>query len=475
MSAPEILAICREATARIAAGDPVAGEALLAGPLARSPHDPNLLYVAGNCALARGDERAALDRYERSAAAAPTFVAALANLGFVLRTRQRIDEARAVLRRAVTIEPDHVTAWMNLVSCHVNEGDPAAGEAVAREALVRHPSDATLRWNLALLLLEQGIWQEGWREYRHRFATPVVSLPDCVLGLRRLESPDDLAAGDVVLCHGEQGLGDEILFAGTLGDFVADAGRRGAEVVLDPNPRLAGVFARNFPLRQRAAGSRSPSRPPDWFIPIGDLPGFYRTSDGSFPRRRGYLEADPQAVATLRGLLAAGTNRPLVGIAWRGGSSYTHAVHRTIPLDAWLPLLRHDAVFVSLAYHDDADELDSLRAAYGITILGLPEITRARDYERTFELVAALDLVVTVPTSVHHVAGAVGTRCWLLMDERAAWRECARDDAIPWYPLTHHRFKKSRSEPDWRSTLDRAAEALAGVMRGMKTCAPPIH
>jgi len=458
MSAPDILDLCRAASARIAAGDPAAGEALLAGPLAVTPCDPNLLYVAGNCALARGDEAAALDRYERSVAEVPTFVAALVNLGFILRTRQRLDEARAVLRRAVTLEPGHATAWMNLVSCSVNEGVPAAGEALAREALALHPADATLRWNLALLLLEQGVWAEGWQHYRQRFDTPVVSLPESVRGLRRLGNPAQLAAGDSVLCHGEQGLGDEILFAGMLGEFIADASRRGAEVVLEPNPRLAGIFARTFRVRHRTDGS---SAAPNWFVPIGDLPGFYRNSAGAFPRRRRYLEVDAAAVSRVRETLAARPGRPVVGIAWRGGSGYTHAVHRTIPLADWLPLLRHDAVFVSLAYHDAAAEIEAVRKKHGLVVVDLPDVTRARDYERTCELVAAIDLLVTVPTSVHHVAGAVGTPCWLLMDERAAWRECSRDDTLPWYPLTHRRLVKSRTETGWGGAIDRAAAALA--------------
>ena len=148
-SSAAIVAACQAATARIAAGDPAGAMRLLAEPLARQPRDPNLLYVAGNAALAGGDAAAATGYYERSVAAASTFVAALANLGFVLRLEQRLEEARTVLRRAVTLEPEHVSAWVNLVSCHVNEGEPEAGERVAREALAVHPDDAVLHWNLA--------------------------------------------------------------------------------------------------------------------------------------------------------------------------------------------------------------------------------------------------------------------------------------------------------------------------------------
>jgi hypothetical protein len=454
--------LCRAATARIAAGDPAGGEQLLAGALALLPDDPNLLYVAGNCALARGDEATALDRYERSVAAAPSFVAALVNLGFVLRLRQRLPEARAALRRAVTLEPGHALAWANLVSTYVNEGEPAAGEVVAREALALHPGAALVHWNLALLLLEQGKWREGFAEYRHRFDTPVVPLPPAMRGIRRLEDPDQLAPGDLAVVHGEQGLGDEILFAGLLAEFVAAADRRGARVALRPHPRLAGLFARTFALPEwhGTGGTDTPT----WYVPIGDLPHFFRATDDAFPRRRGYLAVDRVAVARLRSTLATdGGDRPLVGIAWRGGSAYTHAVHRTIPLDTWLPLLRQPARFVSLAYHDAAAEITAARAAHGIDLVDAAALTRAHDYERTCELVAALDLVITVPTSVHHAAGAVGTPCWVVMDERAAWRECGRGTTNPWYPLTHRRFVRPRDAHGWHATLNEVAMAFSAT------------
>lgn len=466
MSAAEIVAVCHAATARLAAGDAVAASRLIAEPLRRFPADPNLLYVSGNCALAAGDQDGALAAYRQSVAAAPTFVAALANLGFVLRCRQAIAEARDVLRRAVSLEPTHAVAWINLVSSYVNEAAPAAGEAVAREALMHHPGNAVLRWNLALLLLEQGAWREGWQEYRHRFDTPVVARPAGIAGFRRLDAMEQVAAGQTVLCHGEQGLGDELLFAGVLAEFADAVGRRGGRVILAPHPRLAGVFRRSFSLPHWNPGSEpgadAETAAPDWVVGIGDLPGFHRNDDRDFPRRRGHLTVDAAAVAAIRSRLAAAApGRPLVGIAWRGGSAYTHAVHRMMPLADWLPLLRQDAVFVSLAYHDAAADLATVRDARGVSIVDLPEITRAADYERTCELVAALDLVITVPTSVLHVAGGVGTDCWVVMDERAAWRETSRDAGLPWYPLTHTRFVRPRTDPDWRATIARVAAEFA--------------
>jgi len=418
--------------------------------------------------------------FERSAALAPGFAPPLLNLGFLHRRHQRIDAARDALGRCLAITPADPTAWMNLTATYVNEGEPAVGEAVARQALAHCPHSHAIRWNLALLLLEQGTWSEGWREYRVRFDAGVVKPPrygpDGLLP-SRLVSLDQIRPGQTVVCRGEQGLGDEILFAGMLAEFLADVRHRGATPVIDCNPRLRNIFAANFDVellgdvgdgRDNAASARrSWTRPIDWVVPLGDLGGFYRTEGRQFPDRAGYLTVAPDAVAALRGQLAArARGRPLVGLAWTGGSAYTHAVHRQIPLVEWLPVLRQDACFVSLEYRDCETEVRSVAAQHGIEIVRLPEITRHADYLETFQLVAALDLVITVPTSVLHVAGALGKECWVVMHHRAAWRECSVDRTIPWYPQTHRRFVRGPEDRGWARQIRLVAEELAARDHG---------
>jgi Tfp pilus assembly protein PilF len=465
------LAACRTATAHLARGAITEAAVVIEAALAAASDDPNVCYVAGNVALAGGDEDRALALYERSVTLVPDFPAALSNLGFLLRRRHRLDEARAILRRCATLTPSDATVWLNLTATYVNEGEPAAGEAVAREALRHCPSSPDVRWNLGLLLLEQGKWREGWQEYVHRFDTPVLQPPEYARGPSRpprLRGLDDLKPGQVVLCHGEQGLGDEILFAGMLAELLAAVRARGARVVLDCNPRLHDVFARSFDVEMldpndgrgddASGAGGAPARwralAADWVLPIGDLGMFFRTTDADFPDHGGYLTVDSAGVAAVRaGLAVRAAGRPLVGIAWSGGSARTHARYRHVPLAEWLPLLQHDACFVSLEYRDRADELAGLRRDHGIDVVSLPEFTQADDYDRTFELVAALDLVVTVPTSVLHVAGALGRPCLVVMHHRAAWRECSCDgripSRIPWYPRTHERFVRGPADPDW--------------------------
>lgn len=455
------------AAAQLRGGDPAAGLATTVAGLARFPGDPDLLRIAGNCALVAGNDDAAVAWYDRAIAADPRAVEPRINLGLLHRRHHRIDAARRVLRECLAIEPDNRAAWLNLASTFVNEGEPAAGEAVVREAMGRVGDPAELRWSLALVMLERQRWREGWRLYAARRELPgFFPAPwSAVDAPRRLDDLALLRPGDRVVCHGEQGLGDEILFAGMLGEFAAAVRARGATMSLACHPRLRHVFAASFglPIVEPEAGCRAADR----VVAIGDLGRFHRNEPADFPRHRGYLAADAGRVDRIRRELAdKAAGRPLVGIAWSGGRPRTHAAFRHVPLAAWLPLLRQPACFVSLQYADDAAEVEDLRRRHGVDIVRLPQVTMQDDYAETFALVANLDLVVCVPTSVLHVAGSLGRPCWVVMDRRAAWRECSPDRSLPWYPLTHGRFVRPADDDDWTGALQAVSAAFAARLSG---------
>jgi len=454
--------LCREATRRIASGDREGASRIVDSLLRAWPNDPYVLVVAGNFALSAGLDGVAIDLYERSLVLVPDYGETLTNLGFVYRRQHRLGDARSVLLHLLGVDPTNIQGWINYTATFVNEGEPTEGESAAREALRYHPGSAELHWNLALVLLEQGRWSEGWTEYRYRFAAPslrggVGRLPS---GVPRLPAPESLRAGQTVVCRGEQGLGDEILFAGMLRQFIDDAASRGAVVRISGNRRLETVYRRCFPECEWAVAPLA--KQADWIVPIGDLPGYYRTADTMFPWRSAYLRPDPESSATLRRhLLDLARGKPIVGVAPSGGIQWTHDVFRTVGPSEWRSLFSVPALFVGLGYRGGDEALAALAANVGADFRYFPQIVQDADYGRTFDLVAALDLVITVPTSVLHVAGALGIPCWVAMSHRAAWRECSHDATIPWYPVTHERFVRDASEKDWHAVIGRIAGRLA--------------
>jgi hypothetical protein len=303
-----------------------------------------------------------------------------------------------------------------------------------------------------------GDYATGWPEYETRLFNPASS-----------SRPDPFArwnggnpSGRRVLVYGEQGLGDEIMFASCLPDLMA----AGAQCVVECHPALERLFARSFPAAT-VYGARPDRRVPeairssgiDCAVPMGSLPLYYRRSVGDFPSRRGYLRADPDRVLHWRERLRALGGGFTVGVSWRGGTYVSRTGQRSIPLEAWLPILRRPGLrFVSLQYTQDAlQAVQTLRESHGIEISHWSEAID--DYDETAALVAALDLTLTVCTAIAHLAGALGRPLWVMAPTNAEWRYGRSGDTMAWYPSARI-FRQTRAG-DWNDVIARVEHELA--------------
>jgi len=205
--------------------------------------------------------------------------------------------------------------------------------------------------------------------------------------------------------------------------------------------RLHRLFARSFPDATVFAALPDGSLPPrvarmpvDLESAAGSLGRYLRPDAGSFPEASGYLRADSARVAHWRARLAESGSGLSVGISWTGGVRKTRRAMRSLPLGDWLRLLQSpQARFVSLQYTPDAAaEVAALREAHGVTVDHWPEAIE--DYDETAALVCALDLVVSVCTSVVHLGGALGRPVWVLAPYSPEWRYGFKGSTMPWYP-----------------------------------------
>ncbi len=431
-------------------GDLAAAETALLARLNEDFHDAEALLWLGAVHLQQGHNGAAVALFRQVISLDPSCSDALNNIGVAYKAENRHDMAESLWRLALEQRAD-AQIWCNLASLYVNEGCPEKAIAAAEEALVLEPGHAGAIWNRGLARLEQGDWAAGWADYdagiRHgkRVDRVYPGVPDLWDG-----RPDQR-----VVLWGEQGLGDEILFASMLPDAIA----RSAAVTLDCHPRLATLFRRAFPITVH--GTRKSDEVPwaetltaDARASLASLGGMFRRCDADFPGTP-YLKADQTAAAALR---ARGDGRLRVGIAWAGGSKKTRADYRSIPLPLWRPILDQDVELISLQYTDDAAQtLHDLAWETGIRIHHPPQI-RAFDYDETASLVASLDLVIAVCTSVVHLAGALGVPCLCLVPAKPAWRYGLRGEAMPWY----NSVRLFRQAPDtgWAPVIDRVASVL---------------
>ena len=302
---------------------------------------------------------------------------------------------------------------INDAACETyNVGHYGLAEAMFRHVLAEDPGDHAARQNLGLTVLAQGRWQEGGALYEARLERkPGPGLPYP----RWNGEPLD---GKRVLLWPEQGLGDQIMCA----RFVPALVERGCEVTLVCAPTLHRLFAQALPGKVLAArGTIDFDDPEVWLWSMSLLAAVGDPQSGRVP----YLHAAPKLSGAR------------IGVATRGSPIHPNDAGRSLPADL-------------------AVELLSLSGTMSL----LPEHTGVGDMLDTAEIIAGLDLVISVDTSIAHLAGAMGKPVWILLPGRGPdWRWMRERDDSPWYPSA--RLFRQGDDADWRPVLSAVKEALA--------------
>lgn len=395
--------------------------------------EAGVYHALGRAHMHAGDATAAIEQYRKALELAPDLAQAHNDLGYVLfSTLEEYEEGSRHIARAVELAPDDVSALCNWIMVLDRRADTEGALRLADELLLRDPQLVEARVNRALMLLKQGEFGRGWPEYEARKRLPGNT---CTSDAPWPDWDGATLAGRHIFVHGEQGLGDEIMFASCVPDVAARAGA----CTLECHPKLVKIFTRSFEnvqVLEKDTWRAMPSRirgTPDVKAAIGSLPQFFRRTRTDFPMHAGYLRADPERVLHWKAKLAALPGRRKVGISWRGGLASSRRALRSIPPNAWLPVLHvAQADFVSLQYSPEAGELDALRQSSGVHLHHWQEAID--DYDETAALVCALDLVVSVQTAVVHLAGALGAPVWVLIPDAPEWRYGAHGTTMPWYP-----------------------------------------
>jgi tetratricopeptide (TPR) repeat protein len=408
--------------------------------------------------LAPNDPEQALACFRRALAARPHYADAHNNMGIALQELGRHEEAAASYRRVFVFKPDHADAYNNLgLSLRdLNRHEDAIGCFEIAQAIKPDHVDAHV--NEALVRLALGDYTNGWKKYTWRLLTANFSK-----GKKRPQQPLWLdqwdIAGKTILLHGEQGLGDTIQFS----RYVPLVAQRGAKVVLAVQRPLTALMAG----LQGASVVRGQGDPVPWFdgfCPLPTLPLAFRTTVESIPAAMPYLSAPADRIAKWRPIVDA-LARPRVGLVWtRGGSPHDR---RSLPLRLLLPLLElQDIQFVALQKEVPDGEAALLRSTGVPSFLG----ERLADLADTAAIIAMLDLVITIDTSIGHVAGALGKPIWMLLPFSADWRWLRYRNDSPWYPTA--RLFRQAAPGDWPSAVTQVAAALRQLPQSMASPAP---
>lgn len=398
----------------------------------------------------RRDPEAAEACFRRALRVQPTLADAHANLGNALMGQGRFAEAEAAYRQAITSAPARRVDFLpNLGNALLRQGCFAAAEGCFREVLQVTPGAVDVVHNLALLLLVQGRYAEGWPLWEARFhEKPRALSPQRFTAPRWRGEP---MAGETLLVWGEQGYGDLIQFVRY---FPLLRATLPATRLLYPCP---SALTRLLTPLARDAGvtllDHEPVTGCDRHIPLLSLPGLLGTRLETIPATP-YLAADPALAAIWRQRLRDGIK---VGLVWRGNPTFKQDRLRSLPSPALLaPLFALPGLrFFTL--------VKSLQAGETAFFAAFPQVEHLDealgDFAETAGVVACLDLVISVDTAVAHLAGAMGKPVWLLNRYDSDWRWFWDREDSPWYPSL--RLFRQQAPGDWDGVMVRVREALA--------------
>lgn len=440
------------------------------------------------------------------------------NIGTAYRRENHDEKALEALKRALALNPDDADILNNIGTLFVNEGRPEEGEPYLRRAVELNPNHKHAHWNLGLVLLEQEKWAEGFEEYTWGLSTRDRMVKE--YGIAQWWDGEP-APGKKLVIYGEQGIGDEIMFASMIPDAVE---RFGGEVILDVHPRLFGMMRRSFPDLKVFPTRKVWDREVDWLkeespihykCPMGNLGRWFRRTEADFPKKP-YIVPDRERVEEYKEWLRALGPGPYVGVSWVGGHRKTRKDVRAIALAAWMPLFRAlpDATFISCQYTDHGiDDTQALEKEHGVKIWHFPEVFEssrfekwhvgdrtfrnkdeakhyaamtnqdlvheyptAYDYDETAAFVYAIHelggTIASVNTSLVHLCGAMGVACFTLTPTKCAWRYNLKRKDMVWYPKDSVRQYRQQGE-DWGPAFAQLVTELEEYLEGNDQRAVP--
>jgi len=415
-------------------------------------------FNLANTLNALGCHADAIDAYQRALALQPTFVAAWHGLGTTHAELGQHARAAACFERAVGLDPRFALAWLALGNA---QSALVAHDAALRaydQALRLRPDLASAHLHRAMTMLARGDFARGLPEYEWRHATLAPLRP---FDAPRWSGPiDGPIAGRTVLVHAEQGLGDTLHFVRYVPRLIHD----GARVVLEVQPTLGPLlepFCEAHRIELVTRGEPGAARPAhDWHLPLLSLPlalsldAEALTDDLLVP----YLAAPAAYRRKWRGSLG-GQAKVKIGIAWSGNIQRQDT--RALPFAALMPLFALPGIdWIVL----QRDWLDADRAVFDAQ--RPPSVccvdAHLGDFADTAAIVERLDAVVSIDTSLAHLAGALGKRLWLMLPFAADWRWFGSTEATrntsPWYPSA--RLVRQRQAGDWDDVVARVREAV---------------
>jgi tetratricopeptide (TPR) repeat protein len=396
------------------------------------------------------------------------------SLATVLAEEGRADESLIFYREAARLEPNFARAYHNLGYAyqHLSRMEEALVAYDRALQLVVDPAERIeTRHSRSICLMGSGRLEEGFREYEIRNHERFRAYFHHMIDAPRWQG--EALNGKKLLLVGEQGLGDEIMFANILPDAQKAVGETG-KLQICVDARLVPLFQRSFPKAEvgtyddrtlvdndgnkalRLVPFASGKNKPDLWAPMGSALQYYRKSLADFPHRP-VLVPDAQRVAEFRERLNRLPGKK-IGLCWRSMMMGAKRSKYFAPIENWGEILKTPGVsFINLQYGDSAAEIARVKETFGITIHEMGGLDLKHDIDGTAALAAAIDLVLSAPTAAAHTAASVGAPVWFL-SAGLGWPQLGTDE-YPWHANTKVFWPEKCG--DWDAVMPHFAGELA--------------
>ena len=377
-------------------------------------------------------------------------------LGYRYKGKGYNEKAIELFEESCRLTPNEPTSKVNKSSMFVSSGNPQKAIEILEEEGVIGDEDYDAKWNLGLAKLEIGDYETGFSLYQNGLLSGKRADRTYIGG----EIPKwDGSPNKKIILYGEQGIGDEILFAEVIPDIL-----KTNQVILDCHDRLQKIFRESFP-EARCYGTRKRDRVewikfenPEAYLDVVGAMSLYRKKREDYSGKP-YLKANERLVEAYAEKLKGLGPKKKVGISWVGGSLETGRLYRELKLEHWEPLFKyHDQIdFISLQYTQDAQsEIDLMTERSEATLHHWQHTVD--DYDHTAALLMNLDLVVTVPQSVVHLAGALGVPCLQICPIQSMWQCGTYGEDAPFYGSVKNFWQKKDS--DWEKIMREVAPVI---------------
>lgn len=384
------------------------------------------------------------------------------NFGGVISAAGQMDASSRAIRRATMIDPQ-IDVSVSLGTHMLRKGRPFAAWAYFEAAVAARPDNPEAFFNCCKMRLALGDDAGGIDAVRARWRISSFQAPYELHPVPTLPLPvwqDQPIAGKRFFVWGEQGIGDDIWFAGRLNDFVS----AGAEVVFECSPKIAGLMARSFPdVEVWARGQTEPDCSVfDYQLPIGHLTQAFHQPGAVYPS--GYLRVDNQLARQLRDCYTDHGAKPAVGIAWRTIKPAAHGSFEA-PIMDWGPLLcQREFNFVSLQYGNIGPDIAAAADAFGVKIYQDPRVNYDGDLQAAAAQIAAVDAVVSIASAPVILAHGLGRKTWaVLRRSQEDWRYKISARRSLWLP--HCRTFWPQSAENWREVLTAVSRDMRQILR----------